>query len=230
MNIEVLYEDNHIIAINKRSGDISQGDKTGDIPLGDHVKAYIKKTYNKPGNVFIGVVHRLDRPVSGVMLFAKTSKALSRLTAAFRNNKMQKTYWAIVIRRPKLENGHLTHYLRRSFSNNVTQAFTSPVTNSQKASLRYELIASLGNHHLLQIFPKTGRQHQIRVQLSRIHCPIRGDKKYGALSHNKDRSIHLHARRISFDHPVTNEKITITAPINLKDDVWRMFNEIQEIY
>lgn len=225
-NVDVLYEDNHLIAVNKRAGDIVQGDKTADLPLGEYIKQYIKQKYNKPGNVYLGVVHRLDRPVTGVVLFAKTSKALERMNQLFRARKIEKIYWAITAQRPKFEEGTITHYLTRIPSKNLTIAHRNPVLNSQKAKLRYELIGKLGNHNLIQVFPHTGRQHQIRVQLARLACPIRGDKKYGAIKYNKDRSIHLHARSLSFIHPTTKVPITITAHPPIKDDVWRMFREM----
>ncbi|MBL6663970.1 MAG: RluA family pseudouridine synthase [Flavobacteriales bacterium] len=210
--LEVLYEDNHIIAVNKKASDIVQGDKTGDRPLPEYVKDYIKKKYNKPGEVFLGVVHRLDRPVSGVVLFARTSKALSRLNEMFREKKVQKTYWAIVKNKPQNTKDTLVHYLLKNQSKNKSQAFNREANNALRSELSYELIHSLDNYHLLEVSPKTGRHHQIRVQLAKIGCPIKGDIKYGFDRTNKDKSIHLHARKIDFIHPVKNEPISITAP------------------
>ena len=218
--LEVLYEDNHIIAVNKKSSDIVQGDKTGDKPLSEYVKDYIKKKYNKPGEVFLGVVHRLDRPVSGVILFAKTSKALSRLNEMFREKKIQKTYWAIVKNKPQNTNDTLVHYLLKNQAKNKSLAFNREGNNALRSELSYELIHSLENYHLLEVSPKTGRHHQIRVQLAKIGCPIKGDIKYGFDRTNKDKSIHLHARKIDFIHPVKKEIISITAPTP-NDVLWK---------
>jgi 23S rRNA pseudouridine1911/1915/1917 synthase len=217
--IEVLYEDNHIIAVNKRASDIVQGDKTGDKPLPDFVKDYIKKKYHKPGEVFLGVVHRLDRPVSGVVLFARTSKALSRLNEMFREKKVQKTYWAIVKNKPENTSDTLIHFLLKNQAKNKSQAFSREGNHALRSELSYELIKSLEKYHLLEVSPKTGRHHQIRVQLSKIGCPIKGDVKYGFDRTNKDKSIHLHARKIDFIHPVKKEPISITAPTP-KDVLW----------
>jgi 23S rRNA pseudouridine1911/1915/1917 synthase len=217
--IEVLYEDNHIIAVNKRASDIVQGDKTGDKPLPDFVKDYIKKKYHKPGEVFLGVVHRLDRPVSGVVLFARTSKALSRLNEMFREKKVQKTYWAIVKNKPENTSDTLIHFLLKNQAKNKSQAFSKEGNHALRSELSYELIKSLEKYHLLEVSPKTGRHHQIRVQLSKIGCPIKGDVKYGFDRTNKDKSIHLHARKIDFIHPVKKEPISITAPTP-KDVLW----------
>lgn len=218
--LEVLYEDNHIIAVNKKSSDIVQGDKTGDKPLSEYVKDYIKKKYNKPGEVFLGVVHRLDRPVSGVILFAKTSKALSRLNEMFREKKIQKTYWAIVKNKPQNTNDTLVHYLLKDQAKNKSLAFNREGNNALRSELSYELIHSLENYHLLEVSPKTGRHHQIRVQLAKIGCPIKGDIKYGFDRTNKDKSIHLHSRKIDFIHPVKKGPISITAPTP-KDVLWK---------
>ena len=218
--IEVLYEDNHIIAVNKKASDIVQGDKTGDRPLPEYVKDYIKKKYNKPGEVFLGVVHRLDRPVSGVILFARTSKALSRLNEMFREKKVQKTYWAIVKNKPQNTKDTLVHYLLKNQAKNKSQAFNKEDNHALRSELSYELIYSLDNYHLLEVSPKTGRHHQIRVQLAKIGCPIKGDIKYGFDRTNKDKSIHLHARRIDFIHPVKKEPISITAPTP-NDVLWK---------
>lgn len=219
--LEVLYEDNHIIAVNKRPSDIVQGDKTGDRPLGEFVKDYIKKKYNKPGEVYLGVVHRLDRPVSGVILFARTSKALSRLNELFRSKKVQKTYWAVVKNKPNPPAGTLIHYLKKNQQRNKSTAFNREEEGSLKSELSYQLIKSLDNYHLLEVLPKTGRHHQIRVQLSKIGSPIKGDIKYGSNRTNKDASIHLHARKIEFVHPVKKEPISIIAPPPKKDAIWK---------
>ncbi|MGQ0828355.1 MAG: RluA family pseudouridine synthase [Bacteroidota bacterium] len=210
--IEVLYEDNHIIAVNKRPSDIVQGDKTGDTPLSEFVKQYIKKKYNKPGEVFIGTVHRIDRPVSGIVLFARTSKALARLNQMFQTKEIQKTYWAVVKNKPKNISGKLIHYLKKNEAKNMSKAFEKETQGTLRSELDYELIYSSDNYHLLEIKPLTGRHHQIRVQLSAMGCPIKGDLKYGFDRSNKDASIHLHARKVEFIHPVKKESIIIVAP------------------
>ena len=219
--LEVLYEDNHIIAVNKKPSDIVQGDKTGDRPLGEFVKDYIKKKYNKPGEVFLGVVHRLDRPVSGVILFARTSKALSRLNELFRSKQVQKTYWAVVKNKPNPTKDNLVHYLKKNQQKNKSTAFNREEEGTLKSYLSYQLIKSLDNYHLLEVLPKTGRHHQIRVQLSKIGSPIKGDIKYGSDRTNKDASIHLHARKIEFIHPVKKEPISISATPPKKDSIWK---------
>ena len=219
--LEVLYEDNHIIAVNKKPSDIVQGDKTGDRPLGEFVKDYIKKKYNKPGDVFLGVVHRLDRPVSGVILFARTSKALSRLNELFRSKQVQKTYWAVVKNKPNPTKDILVHYLKKNQQKNKSTAFNREEDGTLKSYLSYQLIKSLDNYHLLEVLPKTGRHHQIRVQLSKIGSPIKGDIKYGSDRTNKDASIHLHARKIEFIHPVKKEPISISATPPKKDSIWK---------
>lgn len=212
-NLRVLYEDNHVIIVNKRAGDIVQGDKTGDKPLSEVVKSYLKNKYNKPGNVYLGVVHRLDRPTSGIILFAKTSKALPRLNKLFAEKKAQKTYWAIVKKPPpKLENT-LIHWLKKNPKNNKSYASTTEIANGKKAVLHYRTIEQLDNYTLLEINLETGRHHQIRVQLAAIGSPIKGDLKYGFPRSNKDASISLHARRLEFEHPVSNEQIDILAPV-----------------
>ena len=218
--LEVLYEDNHIIAVNKRASEIVQGDKTGDRPLPEYVKEYIKKKYNKPGKVFLGVVHRLDRPVSGVILFARSSKALTRLNKMFREKEVRKIYWAIVKNKPKRTKNTLIHYLSKNQTRNKSQAFIKKFNNALRSELSYKIIHSLENYHLLEISPKTGRHHQIRVQLAKIGCPIKGDVKYGFDRTNKDKSIHLHARKIDFMHPVKKELISITAPTP-NDVLWK---------
>lgn len=218
-NLRILFEDNHIIIINKRSGDIVQGDKTGDTPLSDVVKAYIKDKYDKPGNVYLGVVHRLDRPTTGIVVFAKTSKALSRLNALFAAKDINKTYWAIVKQEPKPEKGVLIHWLKKNPKNNKSTAHNHEIDGSKKAHLEYQLIKTLDTYSLLEIQLYTGRHHQIRSQLSKIGSPIKGDLKYGFDRSNKDASIHLHSRKLEFIHPVSKEKISITAPTP-NDAIW----------
>ena len=217
--LEVLYEDNHIIAVNKKAGDLVQGDKTGDKPLGEFVKAYLREKYNKPGNIFCGVIHRLDRPVSGLVVFAKTSKALARMNALFREKTIQKTYWAIVENPPLKSEDRLEHYLIKNQEKNKSRAFLKPYEGALNSVLDYKIQKKLDRYTLLQVKPITGRHHQIRVQLSTIGCIIKGDLKYGAKRSNKDASISLHAREINFIHPVKNEAITITAPAP-KDPIW----------
>ena len=215
--LEVLYEDNHLIAVNKKAGDIVQGDKTRDAPLSDFVKAYIKKKYNKPGDVFLGTIHRLDRPTSGIVLFARTSKALSRMNEQFKNKKVQKTYWAVVDKPPPHETGVLENYLQKNQKQN--KSYVSKHKDGKLAVLEYKLQKELDRFFLLEIIPKTGRHHQIRVQLSHIGCIIKGDLKYGARRSNKDASIHLLARELVFIHPVKKEPICITATAP-KDILW----------
>ena len=209
----VVYEDNHIIVVNKTSSEIVQGDKTGDIPLSETVKRYLKEKYQKPGNVFVGVTHRLDRPVSGLVVFAKTSKALSRLNEMFKNSEVKKTYWAIVKECPRELEGELVHYLVRNEKQNKSYAYDKEVPDSKKAILHYRLIARSQNYNLLEVDLKTGRHHQIRCQLAKMGCPIKGDLKYGFARSNPDGSICLHARRISFIHPVSKEQIDLEAPV-----------------
>ena len=215
--LEVLYEDNHIIAINKKSGDIVQGDKTGDTPLSDFVKAYIKKKYNKPGEVFLGTIHRLDRPTSGVVLYARTSKALTRMNEQFREKQVQKTYWAVVENAPANTSGTLENYLQKNQKQN--KSYVTKGADSKHAILDFKLVKKLDNFYHLEIKPKTGRHHQIRVQLAHIGCIIKGDLKYGAKRSNKDASIHLLAQKLEFLHPVKKEPITIVAPAP-KDSIW----------
>ncbi|WP_159799460.1 RluA family pseudouridine synthase [Flavobacterium sp. MK4S-17] len=219
-NLQVIYEDNHIIAVNKRVGDIVQGDKTGDKPLSDVVKEYIKEKYNKPGEVFLGVVHRLDRPTTGIVVFARTSKALTRLNDLFKNRETQKTYWAVVKNRPPYNEATLVHYLKRNEKNNTSKAYNKEVPGSKKASLDYRLIKTLDNYFALEVNLHTGRHHQIRAQLSAIGCPIKGDLKYGAERSNTDGGIHLHARSLKFIHPVLKEEIKLVAPVP-DDAVWK---------
>lgn len=220
---QVLYEDNHLIVINKRSGQIVQGDKTGDEPLSDMVKNYLKEKYQKPGNVFVGVVHRLDRPVSGVVIFAKTSKALTRLNAMIQNREIQKIYWAIVLQKPQLESDKLIHYLIKDSEKNKSRAFLEPKEGYLRSVLNYRLIASSERYHMLEIELETGRHHQIRVQLKEIGCIIKGDLKYGAPRSNPDGSISLHARKIAFEHPVSKEKIEIVAEVP-NENLWKILS------
>jgi 23S rRNA pseudouridine1911/1915/1917 synthase len=219
----VVYEDNHIIIVNKTASEIVQGDKTGDVPLSETVKQYIKEKYAKPGNVFLGVTHRLDRPVSGLVVFAKTSKALSRLNDMFRNSEVKKTYWAIVKQCPPAEEGELVHYLVRNEKQNKSYAYDKEVKDSKKAILDYKLIGHSQNYYLLEINLKTGRHHQIRCQLAKMGCPIKGDLKYGFPRSNPDGSICLHARRIRFIHPVSKELIDVTAPVP-SGNLWNGFD------
>ena len=218
-NLQVLHEDNHIIVINKRVGDIVQGDKTGDKPLSEVVKEYIKVKYNKPGEVFLGVIHRLDRPTTGIVIFARTSKALTRMNELFSNRETKKTYWAIVKNKPQNSEDKLVHYLKRNEKNNTSKAHIKEVPESKIASLDYKIIASLQNYYALEINLHTGRHHQIRAQLSAIGSPIKGDLKYGFDRSNPDGGIHLHARKLVFTHPVTKENIEIIAPTP-KDVIW----------
>lgn len=218
-NLQVLHEDNHIIVVNKRVGDIVQGDKTGDKPLGDIVKEYLKEKYSKPGEVFLGVVHRLDRPTTGIVVFAKTSKALSRLNEMFQKRETQKTYWALTKNKPDQDQAVLVHYLKRNEKNNTSKAHLKEVPDSKKASLEYRLLASLDHYHALEIDLHTGRHHQIRAQLSAVGCAIKGDLKYGADRSNPDGGISLHARKLQFVHPVSKDEITIIAPPP-QDPVW----------
>lgn len=218
-NLQVLYEDNHLIMINKRCGDLVQGDKTGDKPLNEVVKSFLKDKYNKPGNVYLGVVHRLDRPTSGLVLFSKTSKALSRLNALFANDEVDKTYWALVKNPPPKKEATLIHYLKRNPKQNKSYAHFKKVPGSKKAVLEYKVLQELQGYYLLEIKLITGRHHQIRSQLSAIGCPIKGDLKYGFASSNKNGGISLHAHYLSLIHPVKKERISATAPLP-DDDLW----------
>lgn len=217
--MKVVYEDNHIIIVNKRSGEIVQGDKTGDKPLSDIVKEYIKEKYNKPGNVFLGVVHRLDRPVSGLVVFAKTSKALSRLNDMFRTGDVHKTYWAITKRRDIAPEGTLTDWLTRNERQNKSYAHDREVPGAKKAVLKYKVRSVSDNYMLLEVTLLTGRHHQIRCQLAHMGCPIKGDLKYGAPRSNPDGSISLHSRRVEFVHPVSKEQICVEAEVPA-DRLW----------
>ena len=222
MNFTVLYEDNHLIAVKKLSGEIVQSDQTGDITLADNVKTYIKKKYKKPGEVFLGIIHRLDRPVGGVIVFARTSKALSRMNELFREKKIKKEYWAIVEEKPPLEKDRLINWVKKNQEKNRSRAYDTEVNEGKKAILCYQLVGRSRNYFYLRINPLTGRHHQIRVQLSYIGCRIKGDVKYGAKRTNKDGGIHLFAKSISFIHPIKKEPLIISAnpPI---DPLWNEF-------
>jgi len=220
--MDILFEDNHIIAINKKPSEIIQGDKTGDVPLNEKVKEYIKKKYNKPGNVYLGTIHRIDRPVSGVILFGKTSKATSRLSEMFSTKEVKKTYWAVVKNKPEKEEDTLVGFLFKNEKQNKSYQSSSPKKGYLESSLNYRIIASSDNYYLLEVNPQTGRHHQIRVQLSAMGCPIKGDLKYGFDRSNKNASIHLHARKINFVHPVTKENIEIIANPP-SDPIWSYF-------
>ena len=220
----VLYEDNHIIVVNKAASEIVQGDKTGDIPLSETVKAYLKEKYQKPGNVFVGVTHRLDRPVSGLVVFAKTSKALSRLNEMFRVGDVHKVYWAIVKNEPEQPEGELVHWLVRNEKQNKSYAYDREVKDAKKAMLKYRMIGRSDNYVLLEVELMTGRHHQIRCQLAKMGCPIKGDLKYGSARSNPDGSICLHARRISFVHPVSKLPIELEAPLP-EGNLWSSFGK-----
>lgn len=224
--MEILYEDNHLIAINKQVSDIVQKDKTGDEALEDKVKAYIKEKYQKPGDVFLGVTHRIDRPVSGVVLFARTSKALERINELFQEKQVEKIYWALVKERPPQNEATLIHYIKRDQEKNKSYAFDKEVPSSKKAITHYKLLGASDKFFLLEIRIETGRHHQIRCQLAKIGCPIRGDLKYGFPRSNPDGGISLHAKNIKFKHPVKNEEITIEAPFP-NDALWNYFNSIK---
>ncbi len=218
-NLQILHEDNHIIVVNKRVGDIVQGDKTGDKPLSDVVKEYIKDKYYKPGEVFLGVIHRLDRPTTGIVVFARTSKALTRMNELFSNRETQKTYWAIVKNKPQNSEDKLIHFIKRNEKNNTSKAHLKEVPESKLASLDYKIIKELQNYVALEINLHTGRHHQIRTQLAAIGSPIKGDLKYGFDRSNPDGGIHLHARKLVFTHPVSKEEMTILAPTP-DDSIW----------
>lgn len=221
--LEILYEDNHLLAINKRAGILVQGDSTGDEPLVEICKKYIKEKYNKPGEVFLGVVHRLDRPVSGVVVFARTSKALERMNALFRDRETRKTYWAIVENKPTEETGKLVHWLVKDESKNKVVAFVKENKDGQRSELNYKVLHRRSGYFLLEVNPVTGRPHQIRVQLASMNCPIVGDVKYGFDQPNADKSICLHARQLEFVHPVKKEKILFTAPLP-SNEFWNLFS------
>jgi 23S rRNA pseudouridine1911/1915/1917 synthase len=224
--IQVLYEDNHLLAINKRASELVQADKTGDSSLEDAAKAYIKEKYSKPGDVFLGVAHRIDRPVSGAVLFARTSKALERLNKLFKDRQLKKTYWAIVCNKPKEEMASLGHYIRRDTSKNKSYVYEKEVSDSKLAELSYKLIASSDRYFLLEVDLHTGRHHQIRAQLSHIGCPIKGDLKYGAPRSNPGGGISLHSRSMVLKHPVQNTPLEIIAPVPVADSLW---HEMQKL-
>lgn len=226
-SLDILHEDNHTIVINKRAKDIVQGDKTGDVPVSEKIKRYLKEKFNKPGEVFCGVVHRLDRPTSGAIVFARTSKALSRLNDQFREKETKKTYWAVVETKPSNSEGRLVNYLKKNEKQNKSYASDYETFGTKKAILEYNLISSSDNYHLLEINLETGRHHQIRCQLAEIGCVIKGDLKYGAKRSNKDGSIHLHARKLEFSHPTTKELISITAPVPM-EPLWQFFEKSVE--
>ena len=212
-NLQILFEDNHIIAINKRCGDIVQGDKTGDKPLSEIVKSFLKTKYSKPGNVYLGIPHRLDRPTSGVLMFAKTSKSLSRLNQIFKDGKVQKYYWAVTKNNPEKQEDTLTHWLRKNEKTNKSTYFKKETVKAKKAVLHYRVLKKLERYFIIEIELVTGRHHQIRCQLSAIGCPVRGDLKYGYDRSNNDGGIDLHAKKIIFEHPINGKKIIIDAPV-----------------
>ena len=224
-NLQILFEDNHLLIINKRVGDLVQGDQTGDTPLSEICKDYIKKKYGKPGAVFLGVVHRLDRPTSGIVVFAKTSKALTRMNELFKNRETQKTYWAVVKNAPPKPSDELIHFLKKNSKTNTAKVYIKEVDESKKAHLKYEIITKSEHYQLLEITLFTGRHHQIRAQLAHIGCPIKGDLKYGFDRSNPDGGINLHARKLSFIHPVTHEKLNINAPCPSSDSLWQYFEK-----
>ncbi len=230
MQLQVLFEDNHLIAVNKPAGYLSQGDKTGDVSMVEAVKAYIKQRYGKPGDVYLGLVHRLDRPVSGVLLFARTSKALTRMNDLFRDREVEKKYWAITAQQPEPIEGKLVGYIYKDAEKNKVKVLPKADSNrhpgAKKAELSYLVKGRLGNAVLLEVIPHTGRPHQIRAQLSHNGTPIKGDIKYGFSAPNEDGNIHLHSRELNFIHPVKKEAVRITAPIPKQDQVWQMFREI----
>ena len=227
-SIQILYEDNHLIAVNKPAGWLVQGDITGDVPLSEYMKEWIKIRYKKPGDVFLGVIHRIDRPVSGVVVFARTSKGLVRMNNLFQKGEVKKTYWAITAERPNPLEGELSHFLVKDHKKNRVRLYDfkpKRQPKAKKADLSYKLIASIGKSHLIEVNLKTGRPHQIRAQLGSIGCPIKGDKKYGFHNHNKDGSILLHAREIRFIHPVKKEEVVITADLP-ESQLWKQFEDM----
>jgi 23S rRNA pseudouridine1911/1915/1917 synthase len=229
MQPEILFEDNHLIAVNKTNHDLVQKDSTGDTALDDAIRLYIKEKCNKPGNVFLGVIHRLDRPVSGIVLFARTSKCLTRMNEQFREGEVTKTYWAIVKDKPKTEEAELSHYMVRNTKQNKSYCHEKEVPGSKLARLRYRLLASSDNYSLLEVNLMTGRHHQIRSQLAHMGSAIKGDLKYGFPRSNKDGGISLHARKVEFLHPITKEKIVITAPTPDNDPLWKVFeNQLEK--
>jgi 23S rRNA pseudouridine1911/1915/1917 synthase len=226
MKLEVLYEDNHLIAVNKSGSDLVQGDETGDEPLSDKVKEYIKKKYGKPGEVYLGVVHRLDRPVTGVVVFARTSKALARMNKMFQDKEIKKTYWAIVQELPEEDEATLTHFILKDSKKNKSYAFPKMRLGAKEAILSYKMISSIAKYHLLEVDLQTGRHHQIRAQLAKIGCPIRGDLKYGYSRSNSNGGISLHARRLWFMHPIKQEPVEIFAPLPDDEKLWKEFANV----
>jgi 23S rRNA pseudouridine1911/1915/1917 synthase len=222
---QIIYEDNHLIILNKLSSQIVQGDKTGDKPLGELVKVYLKEKYNKPGDVFLAVIHRLDRPVSGVVIFAKTDKAMTRMAKLFQQRDIKKLYWAIVKNKPKQETAHLINFLKKNEAQNKSYVYDKEVPGCQRAELKYRILGNSDTYYLLEVELMTGKHHQIRAQLAGIGCPIKGDVKYGFTRPNQDLSICLHARSICFIHPVKNEEIIIKAPVP-EDKLWQHFDKI----
>jgi 23S rRNA pseudouridine1911/1915/1917 synthase len=228
LSSRILFEDNHLIVVNKLPSEIVQGDKTGDITFADDIKKYIKEKYDKPGEVFLGTVHRLDRPVSGIVLFARTGKALARMNELFRSREISKTYWAVTAQKPPAAAGTLIHYLIKNEEKNKSRAYPHEVKGSLRAELHYRLLGSIERYHLLEVNPLTGRHHQIRVQLATMGCVIKGDLKYGAPRSNADASIHLHARKLSFLHPVKKEPMEIIAPPP-NEAVWNAFLNLPDL-
>lgn len=224
--IDILFEDNHLIVVNKKSGELVQGDKTGDQPLIELVKNFIKIKYNKPGDVFLGSPHRIDRPTSGIVVFTKTSKALTRMNKMFHDKEIQKTYWAIVKNKPIKQADTLIHYLKKNHQKNKSVAYSHEFKDAKKSELEFKVIHEFNNYYLLNIKPLTGRHHQIRIQLSTIGCPIKGDLKYGFNRSNPDASISLHARKIEFIHPVNKEPLSIVAKPNASDPLWKEAGEL----
>ena len=227
MQEQIVFEDNHLLVINKKAGQLVQGDKTGDLSLLDLLKNFIKVRDQKPGNVFLGLVHRIDRPTSGLVIYAKTSKALSRLTQMVKNREIKKTYWAVVPKTEIPKSQQLTHYLQKNEKNNKATVFPKATEGAKEAILNYEIVKILDNFQLLEVDLETGRHHQIRAQLSKIGVPIKGDLKYGSARSNPDGGIHLHARQLEFLHPVTKENIKITAPVPQNDAVWKASEDLE---
>ena len=225
MQEQIVFEDNHLLVINKKAGQLVQGDKTGDLSLLDLIKNFIKKRDQKPGNVFLGLVHRIDRPTSGLVIYAKTSKALSRLTQMVKHREIKKTYWAVVPKTDIPTQQRLVHYLQKNEKTNKATVFPKATEGAKESILNYDLIKVLDNFQLLEVDLETGRHHQIRAQLSKIGVPIKGDLKYGSARSNPDGGIHLHARKLEFIHPVTLEKLTITAPVPVNDSIWKACEE-----
>lgn len=226
--VQPLYEDNHLLIVNKPAGVLVQGDKTGDKTLTDYCKTYIKKKYDKPGAVFLHPVHRLDRPVSGAIVFARTSKALERMNKIFASRKVQKTYWAVVKKRPPQNEGKLVSWLVKDTKKNITTAYSEPVDGGQKAETNFKVLGKLNNHYLIEVEPLTGRPHQIRVHLAELGCPIRGDLRYGFAKPNADKSINLHARKLYFEHPVKKEPIIVLAGLP-NDQFWEQYLSLEDI-